>query len=65
MSYKPAYSERIQNLLDQHKPLTEHEELLLLGHPGMGPLEPEPIKRQPYDSLYLKLKYDRDLWRRS
>ena len=30
---------------------------------GKGPMEPEPIKRQPYDELYVKLRYDRDYFR--
>lgn len=25
----------------------------------------EPVKKQPYDSLYLKQKYDRDYWNRN
>lgn len=29
---------------------------------GPGPLEPEPVKRVPYDSLYVKLKKQRDYW---
>ena len=29
---------------------------------GPGPLEPEAVKRQPYDRLYLKQKADRDYW---
>lgn len=29
---------------------------------GPGPLEPEAIKRQPYDRLYLKQKQSRDYW---
>jgi hypothetical protein len=26
------------------------------------PVEREPVKRVPYDQLYLKRKYDRDYW---
>jgi hypothetical protein len=32
---------------------------------GMGPMLPEPIKRQPYDELYVKLKKQRDYWSRN
>jgi hypothetical protein len=37
------------------KPLTEGEQLtvLMLRKLGHGPLEPEPVKRVPYDDLYL------------
>lgn len=52
----------IRNLLDLHTPLSK-EDLAQI----MGPLEPnakarEPVKRQPYDRLYLKLKANRDYW---
>ena len=30
-----------------------------------GPLEPKAVERQPYDSLYAKLKKQRDYWSRS
>lgn len=64
------YQEDIRSLLKQDG-LTEEELLdlhllqLKMDGLGIGPLEPEPIKRQPYDSLYLKLKANRDYWRRS
>jgi|SRR6185312_1162638 len=53
---RTAYQESITSLLDLHS----QEYLAPLG---MGPLLPEPVKRVPYDSLYEKLKYDRDYFR--
>jgi len=52
---RTAYQDRIRNLLDFEAPLDQ------------GPLEPnakprEPVKRQPYDELYLKQKANRDYW---
>ena len=52
---RTAYQETITSLLDLHS----QEYLAPLG---MGPLLPEPVKRQPYDSLYVKLKAQRDYW---
>lgn len=54
----------IQTLCDLHTPLTLDEELTMLTvyGLGMGPLEPEAKRRPPYDSLYLKQRYDRDSW---
>ena len=52
---RTAFQERIRSLLDLYS--DEYLEPL-----GMGPLLPEPVKRQPYDSLYLKLKRQRDYW---
>lgn len=51
----------IRDLLDLRKPLSLRDQLLIErvgGYKalGAGPLEPEPKKRQPYDSLYLKMK---------
>lgn len=61
---KTAYQQRIRDLLDQERPLTPDEEwtLFKMTPLGMGPLLPEPVKRQPYDSLYVKQKYTRDYW---
>lgn len=52
----------IQSLCDLHKPLTDEEHLTLLSvyGLGLGPLLPDPVKRVPYDSLYVKLKKQRD-----
>jgi hypothetical protein len=54
---------RHESALDLHTPLTDDEHLTLLKvwGLGMGPLEPEPIKRQQYDELYLKQKRMREL----
>ena len=52
-----AFQESIRNLLDLYC------DPKLLPPLGMGPMLPEPLKRQPYDELYLKLKYDRDYFR--
>lgn len=49
------------------QPLSEHEAEVVrrVGELGMGPLEPNAKERQPYDSFYVKLKRQRDYWRRS
>jgi len=49
------------------QPLSEHEMEVVkrVGELGMGPLEANAKDRQPYDSLYVKLKKQRDYWRRS
>jgi hypothetical protein len=54
----------IQSVCDLHTPLTDEEHLTLLALYGLGtgPLLPDPIKRQPYDELYVKLKTQRDSW---
>ncbi len=51
---RTAYSERMRDLLDQHEPLTDSEQLTLdlLEPLGRGPLEPER-ERPKYDDLYL------------
>jgi hypothetical protein len=55
---RTAYQERMRNLLDQHAPMSA-EDIAQINTPG--PLEPQamprqPVKRVPYDSLYLKQK---------
>lgn len=54
-------------LCDLHTPLSDHDHLVMLKVYGLGtgPLEPEPIKRQPYDELYRKQHYNSNYWRRS
>jgi hypothetical protein len=58
---RSKYQDSIRSLLKQDG-LTEEELLdlhllqLKMDGLGMGPLLPEPIKRVPYDSLYLKQK---------
>jgi hypothetical protein len=53
--------------LDLHTPLSAHELEVVkrVGELGMGPLEAGAKDRQPYDSLYVKLKRQQDYWRRS
>lgn len=54
----------ISNLCDLHTPPSLDDELTMLTvyGLGMGPLEPQAMKRVPYDSLYLKQKASRDYW---
>jgi hypothetical protein len=61
---RTAFQERMRNLLDQHAPMSP-EDIAQINTPG--PLEPQatprhPVKRVPYDSLYLKRKANRDYW---
>lgn len=53
----------IGNLCDLHKPLSDHDQAVLLKvyGLGMGPLEPQAKVRQPSDSLYMKLKRQQEL----
>jgi hypothetical protein len=59
---KTAYQERMRHLLDMYAQ-REPEPTPLL--PYAGPLSPEPVERQPYDELYVKLKAQRDAWSRN
>ncbi len=57
---KSIQQQNIASLIDLNDESGEFGQLL---QPlGPGPMEPESIKRQPYDELYLKQKYDRDYW---
>lgn len=58
---KTAHQQRLADLLDVRKETGLLEPLSPTG----GPLSPEPKQRQPYDELYLKLKYDRDYFNRN
>lgn len=64
---RSSKQEDIRSLLKQDG-LTEEELLdlhllhLKMHGLGTGPLEPEPVKRQPYDELYMKQKRSRDYW---
>lgn len=56
--------EDIRSLCDLH---SAHAAQDIAQMYGTGPLEPnakprEPVKRQPYDELYLKQKANRDYW---
>ena len=53
----------IRNLVDLDTPLTDYDKLVLLRvyGLGMGPLEPQAKVRQPYDSLYLKMKRSQEI----
>jgi hypothetical protein len=51
----------IANLVDLYTPLTDYDKLVLLNVYGMGPLEPQAKVRQPYDSLYLKMKRSQEI----
>lgn len=55
------------SLVDLSRELTDAEHLTILKVYGLGagPLEPDKTIRPPYDSLYLKLRYDRDFWRQA
>lgn len=55
----------IANLVDLYTPLTDYDKRVMELVWGMGPLEPQAKVRQPYDSLYLKLKDSRDYWSNS
>jgi hypothetical protein len=59
---KSKRQQDIQSLCNLHVELTDEEYLTLLSVYGLGfgPLLPEPVKRVPYDSLYVKLKNQRD-----
>lgn len=60
------HRENMRALLDQHTPLSDHEKAVIAKvNLGAGPLEPAAKDRQPYDSLYLKLKAQRDYWSRN
>ncbi len=52
----------IANLCDLYMPLTDYDKRVLdrVYGLGMGPLEPQAKTRQPYDSLYVKLKRQAD-----
>jgi hypothetical protein len=53
----------IGNLLDLHtEPENPPLEPLLISE---GPLLPDKLERPPYDEIYLKQRYDRDLWSRN
>lgn len=54
-------ADQIRNLLDLHAPLTPEEQAQINGEPVKSR---EPVKRQPYDELYLKQKANRDYWSR-
>jgi len=61
---RTAFQDRMVHLLDQHAPMSA-EDIEQINTPG--PLEPQaqprpPVKRQPYDELYLKQKANRDYW---
>lgn len=55
---KSKRQQDIQSLCNLHVELTVDEHLTLLSvyGLGLGPLLPEPVKRVPYDSLYIKQK---------
>lgn len=57
---KSKAQEDIRNLLDLHAPLSEHEKEVIAKATGPTP-EHKPVKRQPYDSLYVKLKRQESL----
>lgn len=52
---KSKVQEDIRNLCDLHVPLTDYDKLVLQKVYGLVP-ERKPVTRQPYDSLYIKLK---------
>lgn len=52
---KSKKQEDIRNLLDLHAPLSEHDKAVIAKVAGPTP-EHKPVKRQPYDRLYVKLK---------
>ena len=52
---KPRY--RHAPLIDFEAPLPECAK--------SKPVQTKPVKRQPYDELYLKLKHQRDSWSRN
>lgn len=49
--------------LDLHTPLSKEDLEQISKVYGPAP-EHKPVKRQPYDSLYVKLKKQRDYWSR-
>lgn len=54
--------QQIARELVSQEPLSLHDQLLIErigGYKalGVGPMEPEAKKRQPYDELYLKMKH--------
>lgn len=46
--------------LDLHAPLTDYDKLVLQKVYGLAP-ERKPVTRQPYDSLYLKMKRSQEI----
>ncbi len=57
---KSKAQEDAGNLVDLHTPLTDYDKLVLLNVYGLSP-EAKSVKRQPYDSLYVKLKRQESL----
>jgi hypothetical protein len=57
----------IRNLVDLDTPLCDHDACVCrkVDGLGMGPLEPTAKVKAPYDSLYVKLKRQRDSWNRN
>ena len=50
--------------LDLHTPLSDHDKAVIGKVAGPTP-EAKPVTRKPYDSLYVKLKRQRDSWNRN
>ncbi len=57
---KSKVQEEIRNLCDLHAPLTDHDKAVIAKVEGPKP-ERKPVTRQPYDSLYVKLKRQESL----
>ncbi len=57
---KSRVQEEIRNLCDLHTPLTEHDKAVIAKSDGPAP-ERKPVTRQPYDSLYVKLRRQESL----
>lgn len=51
---KSKRQEDIRNLLDLDAPLSEHDKAVVAKVSPV--IESKPVTRQPYDSLYVKLK---------
>lgn len=58
MARKPYYH---QELLPTGR-VSEEDLKFLKSLCEPGPMEPQAVERQPYDSLYVKLKKQRDYW---